>query len=229
LSCPDTIPAAQLGTDYQRYASAAVPNGKRATASWEYAVAPGVPTGHGLSPRWRRPGNGRMLHVPSPPPTVSRRRVLFGAAVLALLGATAAACGSSPPPPQVDELAAQLDRARADSQLATDAAAATPPPPTAQALTAVAAERSAHVQALTDELVRMVGKAAPTTTTTSTPAQPAKAPTTQDVIAALRQSADSAAQLAAKQSGYRAGLLGSIAASCTAAYTVALVPAGAPQ
>ena len=35
-------------------------------------------------------------------------------------------------------------------------------------------------------------------------------------IAALRESADSAAQLAAKLSGYRAGLLGSIAASCTA-------------
>ena len=181
----------------------------------------------GLSPRWRRTGNGRMLHVPSPPPTVSRRRVLFAA--LALLGATAAACGSSPPPPEVDELAAQLDRARADSQLAADAAAATPPPPTAQALTAVAAERSAHARALADELVRMVGKAAPTTTATSTPVQPAKVPTSQDVIAALRQSADSAAQLAATQSGYRAGLLGSIAACCTAAYTVALVSPGAPQ
>ena len=32
----------------------------------------------------------------------------------------------------------------------------------------------------------------------------------------------SAAQLAAVMSGYRAGLLGSIAASCTAAYTVSL-------
>jgi hypothetical protein len=155
--------------------------------------------------------------------------VLVGAAGLALLGSTAAACASSPPPPALDELAAQLDRARADSQLAKDAAAATPPPPTAQALTEVASERSAHAQALSDELVRMAGKDAPTTTATSTTAQPAKAPTTQDVIAALRQSADSAAELAAKQSGYRAGLLGSIAASCTAAYTVALVPPEAPR
>jgi hypothetical protein len=167
--------------------------------------------------------------VPSPPPTVSRRRVLFGTAALALLGGITAACGSPPPAPEVDELTAQLDRARADSQLATDAAAATPPPPTAQALATVASERSAHAQALSDELVRMVGKDAPTTTATSTTAQPAKAPTTDDVIAALRQSADNAAQLAAKQSGYRAGLLGSIAASCTAAYTVALVPAKAAQ
>jgi hypothetical protein len=170
-----------------------------------------------------------MLHVPSLPPTVSRRQMLFGAAALALLGSTAAACGSPPPPPEVDELAAQLDRARADSQLASDAAAAQPPPPTAQALTAAASERSAHAQALSDELVRMVGKKAPTATPTSTTVPPAKAPTTEDVIAALRQSADAAAQLAATQSGYRAGLLGSIAASCTAAYSVALVPAKAAQ
>jgi hypothetical protein len=155
--------------------------------------------------------------------------MLFGAAALALLGGAVAACGASPPPPEVDELAAQLDRARADSQLATDAAAATPPPPTAQALTAVASERSAHAQALSDELVRMVGKNAPTTTATSTTARPAKAPTTEDVVAALRQSADSAGQLAVKQSGYRAGLLGSIAASCTAAYTVAFLPPKAAQ
>ena len=71
--------------------------------------------------------------------------MLFGAAALALLGSTAAACGSPPPPPEVDELAAQLDRARADSKLATDAAVATPPPPTAQALTAVASERAAQL------------------------------------------------------------------------------------
>ena len=167
--------------------------------------------------------------MPRPPSTVSRRHLMFGAAALALLGSTVAACGSPPPPPDVDELTVQLDRARADSQLATDAAAATPPPPTAQALTAVASERSAHAQALSDELVRILGTNAPTTTTTTTTAQSAKAPTTDDVIAALRQSADAATQLATKQSGYRAGLLGSIAASCTAAYTVALVPAKAAQ
>ncbi len=143
----------------------------------------------------------------------------------------AAACGSPEPPPEVDELAAQLDRARSDSQLATDAAAAARGD-IAQALTAVASERSAHAQALTDELVRMRGTDAPTSATsepTSTTAEPAKAPTVQDVIGALRVSADSAANLAAKLSGYRAGLLGSIAAACTAAYTVALVPPERPQ
>ena len=44
----------------------------------------------------------------------------------------------------------------------------------------------------------------------------------KDVIAALRRSADGAAQLASTLSGYRAGLLGSIAASCTASYAVGL-------
>ena len=177
----------------------------------------------------RRPfGNGRMLLVPSPQPTVSRRSVLLSAAAIALLGATATACGSSTPPPEVDELAAQLDRARADSQLATDAAASARPA-VAQALNAVASERSAHAQALSDELVRIVGKGAPTATPTSTTAEPAKAPTAADVIGALRASAESAAQLAATFSGYRAGLVGSIAAACTAAYTVALVFPGAAQ
>ena len=66
---------------------------------------------------------------------------------MALFGVSAAACGSSPPPPEVDELAAQLERARTDSQLATDAAAAARGG-TAQALTTVASERSAHAQAL---------------------------------------------------------------------------------
>ena len=175
----------------------------------------------------RSDGDGKMLLVPSSLPTVSRRRLLFGAAALALLG-SGAACRSSPPQPEIDELTAQLDRARSDSRLAADAVGSAPPP-IAQALSAVSTERSEHAQALSDELVRMVGKDAPTATPTSTTTAPVKPPTTQDVIGALRASADSAAQLAAKQSGYRAGLLGSIAASCTAAYTVALVPPGAAQ
>jgi len=169
-----------------------------------------------------------MLHVPSPNPTVSRRRVLVGTAALALLGASVAACGSSSPPPEVDELAAQLERARSDSQLATDAAA-TARGVTVEALNTVASERSAHAQALSDELVRMRGADAPTATQSSTTAAPVEPPTVKDVVAALRQSADSATGLAAKMSGYRAGLLGSIAAACTAAYTVALVPPEKPQ
>jgi hypothetical protein len=145
--------------------------------------------------------------------------------MLALFGAAAPACGSAPPPPEVDELAAQLERARTDSQLATDAAAQERGP-LAQALTAVAAERSAHAQALSDELVRMRGEQAPTATPTSTTAEPAKPPKAKDAVNALRASAESAAELAAKLSGYRAGLVASIAAACTAAYTVALANPG---
>ena len=196
-------------TAFQRYASAAAPTGKSAV---------------GVGGRC----NGKMLHVPSPNPTVSRRRVLIGTAALALIGASVAACGSSEPPPEVDELAAQLERARTDSQLATDAAAAARGD-IVEALNAVASERAAHAQALTDELVRMRGTDAPTATPTSTTAAPSAAPTVKDVISALTQSAASATELATKMSGYRAGLLGSIAAACTAAYTVALVPPGSAR
>ncbi|MCW2688483.1 MAG: hypothetical protein JWR37_3373 [Mycobacterium sp.] len=165
--------------------------------------------------------------MPTALPPLSRRRALLSAAALALLGVTAAACGSAPKPPEVDELLSQLDRARSDSEVAS-AAAATADPAIVPALTAVAAERSSHARALTDEIARTAGEAATsssaTTTTTTTSTAAAAGPTANDVVAALRDSADSAAQLAARLSGYRAGLLGSIAASCTAAFTVALVP-----
>ncbi|MDT5176304.1 MAG: hypothetical protein QOJ95_502, partial [Mycobacterium sp.] len=61
-------------------------------------------------------------------------------------------------------------------------------------------------------------------TTTSGP--PPKPPTVADVVAALKQSADGATLLATQQSGYRAGLLGSITAACTASGTVALANVG---
>ncbi|WP_029111168.1 hypothetical protein [Mycobacterium sp. URHD0025] len=167
--------------------------------------------------------------MPSAHADISRRRVLLSAAALALLGATAAACGTTTPQPEVDDLTEQWDRARADSALAADAAAAQSAQSAAtRALTAVANDRTAHAKALSDELTRMTGTAPADdpagTTTTSTPSTGAdpSAPGVDDVVNALKQSADSAAGLARTLSGYRAGLLGSIAASCTAAYTVAL-------
>lgn len=169
--------------------------------------------------------------MPSAHADISRRRVLLSAAALALLGATAAACGTTTPQPEIDDLTAQLDRARADSALAADAAAGQPPQAaTVRALNAVAADRKAHAEALSDELTRM--GAAPSSTTTETTRSTAKpspgagtdasGPGVDDVVDALKESADRAARLAAELSGYRAGLLGSIAASCAAAYTVAL-------
>lgn len=172
-----------------------------------------------------------MFTVPSAHADISRRRVLFSAAALALLGATAAACSTTTPQPEVDDLTAQWERARADSALAADAAAAQPPQaPAARALNAVAADRSAHAKALSDELTRMTGATpADSATATKSTAKPAPgagpdtaAPGVDDVASALKESADRAAGLARRLSGYRAGLLGSIAASCTAGYTVAL-------
>jgi hypothetical protein len=157
--------------------------------------------------------------------------VLVGATALALLGGTVAtACGSSPPVKDVDALISVLERARDDSQLAGNAAAAATPT-IAAALSVVAEQRAAHARALTDEITRISGEAPTTSASTSasstsatatTSVPPPKPPTTADVVAALKQSADGASLLATQQSGYRAGLLGSIAAACTAAATVAL-------
>ena len=152
---------------------------------------------------------------------ISRRRVLIAAAALSAIGATASACGS--PAPQPEELAPQLDLARRDSQMA-GAAATAAGPFYAPLLNVVADERAAHAKALSQEIARAAGE----TTTSSQAAAPtpsgsaAPPPSRTDVMAALRESADSAAKLAANLSGYRAGLLGSIAASCTASVTVPL-------
>lgn len=150
-----------------------------------------------------------------------------GIAAVALLGGTASACASSPTPPAVEDLKAQLELAERDSQTARDAAAAANPV-AAPALAEVASERSEHASALAEEIARAAGEPVQTTTetattTTSTSAQAGPPPSVRDVINALRESADSATALAAELSGYRAGLLGSIAASCTASYQVALV------
>ncbi|MGH3633767.1 hypothetical protein [Mycobacterium sp.] len=160
-------------------------------------------------------------------PALSRRGVLAGGAALAVLGLTASACGSPPQqPPAVDELEAQLQLARRDGEQAT-AAAAVESPPVGPALKEVAAERNLHAQALAAEIDRVAGitttTSTETTTTTTTTAPPGPPPTLSDVVNSLRASAASASQLAATSSGYRAGLLGSITASCTAAYTVGLV------
>ena len=155
--------------------------------------------------------------------TLRRRDVLVG---LALLAVTASACGKSEP--KVDPLQAVQDQALADADQARAVAAASPPPapPLARALGQIAAERTEHARALGVEIARAAGRAAPTSTTsataTTTTAAAAPAPTVKDVIAALRRASDTAGQLAVTQAGYRAGLLGSIAASCTASATVTL-------
>ncbi|CQD21433.1 putative transmembrane alanine rich protein [Mycobacterium europaeum] len=163
-------------------------------------------------------------------PVVNRRGVLVGGAALAALGVVTSACGESPPkPPAVEELLGPLDQARKDSALAGAAAAAVGnPPQIAAALTVVASQRAAHARALSTEISRTAGKITTSSTseTTAPSPSPPPPPPVSDVINALRASADSANRLVAGESGYRAGLLASIIASCTASYTVALVPGG---
>jgi hypothetical protein len=177
--------------------------------------------------------------VPSPVPVVNRREILAGGAALAALGMVVSACGKSQPkPPPVEQLLGPVDQARHDTVLAGAAAAAVGlPPQIAAALAVVATQRAAHARALSTEISRAAGKLASSSSSETTspspnphqaepPAPPPPPPPVPDVINALRASADNAGRLVATESGYRAGLLASIAASCTASYTVALVPGG---
>jgi hypothetical protein len=175
--------------------------------------------------------------VPSAVPVINRRGVLAGGAALAVLGVAASACGEAPPkPPPVEELLGPLDQARRDTALAAAASMAVGnPPQITAALTVVSTQRAAHARALATEIARAAGKltssssetASPSTTGASAPpAPPPPPPPVSDVINSLRTSAESASRLVAASSGYRAGLLASIAASCAASYMVALVPGG---
>jgi len=168
-----------------------------------------------------------MSQVSGPLTPLDRRRVLTGAGMLALLALTAPACGSAPPPPAVDDLEAQRQLARRDSDLAAAAGAALEGPDSealAAALEQVSAERADHARALAAEIARAAGKPVPeeTETTTATVVPDAPASTVSQVASALRAAADSAGKLAVASTGYRAGLLASIAAACTASYAVAL-------
>jgi hypothetical protein len=169
--------------------------------------------------------------LPTVRPVFGRRRVLAGGAAVALLGITGSACSSPPAPPAVDELESQLKLAQHDSELATAAAAAAADKPVSAALSEVASERTRHAQALATEIARLAvnptsSTAATTSPTTTTSAATAPPPSLSDVINSLRGSAASASHLAMTSSGYRAGLLASIAAACTASYSVALVFGG---
>jgi hypothetical protein len=167
-------------------------------------------------------------------PVTNRRGVLAGGAAIAALVVVVSACSAPRPKrPAIEELLGPLDQARRDSALAGAAAAAVGnPPQIAAALTVVATQRAAHARALSTEIARAAGKLSSSSSETASPsptappAPPPPPPPLADVVDSLRASAESAGRLLATSSGYRAGLLGSIAASCTASYTVALVPAG---
>lgn len=163
-----------------------------------------------------------------PAMALTRRRLLLDGGrtllALAVAGAAATACGPGTPPAP-DPLEAQLEAARRDSELASAAAKAAKPA-LAPALNEIAAERARHATVLIEELARAAGKptpsATPESTTTTPPGPETTPPTAREVAAALRKSAEDATKLVPTLSGYRAGLMGSIAAACTASYTVGM-------
>uniref|UniRef100_UPI0021F2A53D hypothetical protein n=1 Tax=Mycolicibacillus trivialis TaxID=1798 RepID=UPI0021F2A53D len=106
-----------------------------------------------------------------------------------------------------------------DADLAA-AAAAGATVPLADLLQQVADRRQAHARVLTTEIAR-VTTVATSTDETTTPAAAGAADVAQ-VVAALGESAQRATAAARTESGYRAGLLGSIAAACTVDSTVTL-------
>lgn len=147
-----------------------------------------------------------------------------GLLALSLLGAAVTGCGSGQES-EPDPLEAELAAARSDAALASAASDAVPPA-LAPALRVIADERRRHANALVEELARAAGRPTPEpesdTATTTPPVPPGPPPGVREVADALRLSAERATKLAPTLSGYRAGLLGSIAASCTAAGTVGL-------
>nr|WP_314144483.1 hypothetical protein [uncultured Rhodococcus sp.] len=166
------------------------------------------------------------MPTPTVPFALSRRGLFRLAGVAALSAATVsgvAACSQETiSGPALDTLTAQLRAARADAADAT--AAATVIADYAAALGIVAAQRSEHADALATEIARATGASTDTSsvTATTTPAPTTPPPDLAAVREMLTASARSAADAARNESGYRAGLLGSISASCTVSALVVL-------
>jgi len=120
LSCPDTISPRRTGTDYKRCAKR-LPR-QAANARREYRRMPPARRGGSSGMHCHRvgaaDGNGRTVARARAAADCEHTTVLFGAAALALLGSHRRRVRVRRHPPEVDELADQLDRARADSQLA---------------------------------------------------------------------------------------------------------------
>nr|WP_042939773.1 hypothetical protein [Rhodococcus sp. AW25M09] len=170
------------------------------------------------------------MPTPTVPFALSRRglfRLAGAAALCAATASTVVACGHDElSGPALDSLTAQSSAARSDA--ADAAAAATVIPDYATALEVVAAQRTEHADALDTEIARATGATDASSTETSsvgTTTSAAPAPPPPDIAAvreALTASARSAANAARNESGYRAGLLGSISASCTVSALVVL-------
>ncbi|MDJ0391866.1 hypothetical protein QMK17_00790 [Rhodococcus sp. G-MC3] len=156
------------------------------------------------------------------PRSLSRRTAFRMTASVALATAglvTSAACSSS------DDTAATVDTLTMHLRLAKrDAAAAgaliAVLPDLADSLIVVQSERSAHAVALQTEIDRVAGGPAESSTAESSTAAPAPTavqsapPPLDELRTYLSESQRAAVDSARNESGYRAGLLGSISAAC---------------
>lgn len=194
------------------------------TASLPPAVVPHDTPGQSLSP---------SVSVGTRP--TWRRRTLLRLAGASAIGfpvvATLAACAEDDTVHAPDPLAAQEVLARADAAAATAAIALAPQ--SNAALSTIAAERTAHADALRTEIDRVIGvygdgttpvhrtgaltvpgpggSPVPASEVETASAQPATVAQVRDQLVRSQQAA---AALARTESGYRAGLLASISAAC---------------
>lgn len=140
-----------------------------------------------------------------------------GLAVAALAAAPAltslAACADDRTP-EIDALRGPVDDARRDAALATRLAAQSPE--RAEVLTVIAAQRTGHAEALTAEIERISPQADQEPVADQDPYPPLPGEDAETLTGFLRESAAAAQALTVSSAGYRAGLLGAIAASCTA-------------
>ncbi|MFE2997659.1 hypothetical protein ACFXG4_21900 [Nocardia sp. NPDC059246] len=151
---------------------------------------------------------------------MNRRSVLrlAGGGILAVAAVGAlAACTRNDTPAAPDPLIAQETSARTDAAAATAAIATSPDK--AGALQTIATQRTAHADALRTEIDRAIGVYGDGSTPSRrtppvTPTAPVPPPGVAVLRTQLQQSQRSAADLSAQLSGYRAGLLSSISASC---------------
>ncbi|MGX7824977.1 hypothetical protein ACTG9Q_07780 [Actinokineospora sp. 24-640] len=144
-------------------------------------------------------------------PGPTRRAVLLGLAVGALAG-----CTAPEPPPPPDPLADLVARAHSDAAMASAVAAAVPS--LAGKANEVAKARAEHAGALRAEMERErppVPSSASPAPTTAAPAAPTVPKDALKVLTdGLTAAEKQAAALIAGVPRYRAGLVGSVAASC---------------
>ena len=190
-----------------------------------------VPTSHRVLPpgRSRPPGEPPTTAGAGPSAATFDRRALLrvaGGGAFAIASLSAAAC-SKDKPLEPDALLPHEVSARTDAVWAQAAVATAPD--RAAALAVIAAQRTAHADALRAEIDRAIGRYGDGTKpkSASPPVTPPAAPAPPPAVAALRDritaSQRSAADAAQSSSAYRAGLLASISACC-ASHVEVLLP-----